>query len=246
MKKMFKTKLALLLVAAALLTGGTFTSCSDGGESSGGDRAVEALPAPEGKDPFKSGCYSLKDNHEWYLFEIEDLEEEYGEDGDCYMLFSVHDYSLIKFNTSARTMELLDEDKKVDNSSIQFKYTYSATDKTVTLALSKVAVPEDISKYIQSYIKDGKYAGSWKLVSLSEYKKAIDTLYANESFREYLIEEGENPDDVDEVMTWYENAFSTPLVYSYTVNEDESISLELTSPKPVHNRLGTTLQFVVE
>ena len=244
MKKMFRTKLAFLLVAAALLTGGTFTSCSDGGESSGGDSAVEALPAPSGKDPFKSGCYRLND--EWWEFFFGFIDDDDYSVG----LFNADSDDSIKFDTRTRTIEILNKDKNVYWDSLQFRYTYNETDKTVTLALSKVAIQTDPYKLIDSIINGNDYDGGYKLGSLSEYKKTADTIYNNEDYQKWwTIDQGSLEDLAAHAKRYkarYEKAFSTPLVYSYTINEDESIALDLTSPEPIYEFQSTTLQFVVE
>ena len=246
MRKMFKTRLALLL-AATLLAAGTFTSCSDGGESSSDQSAVETLPEVSGIDPFKNGYYSLKDRGRWGLFGSI-VEDEEDEDPYYDKLFYVSDDWFIKLDTSARTMELLDEDKAIHDGSVQFKYTYNETKQTVTLALSKVAAPKDISKYIDYIIKDDDYDEGYKLVSLSEYKKYLDTVCSNKDYRNWWMSDGSTLEELTEVLkqhkSEYENAFETPLVYKYTVNDDESISLELTDPEPVDENQSTTLQFV--
>lgn len=236
MKKMFGKRLAFLL-AATLLAAGIFISRSeneDGDDEITG--AAATLPEPSGTDPFKNGYYKPKS--EWWPVAF----------GSSFLFMNERDF--VKFDTTARTMELLDDDKEICDESALFKYTYNETNKTVTMAASKAAIPADISKFIESCINDTDYEKGYKLASLSEFLKFIDTFYANKDWRNWLLEEhpehtqedlDEMKDEAKDVCTYF---FNTSRVYKYTTNTDGSITLTLTDPEPENYEESTTLQFV--
>ena len=165
-----------MAVTAALMLA-AFSACGDGDEASDGDDdAVITLPEPIGIDPFENRYYSP--DNDWEFFG----EKKAG--GGYRPRFAGDP---VRFDTSARTMELLDNDKKLYGASAQFKYTYDDRERTVTFALAKVPIAADISKYVEAVINwnndnDADYDnGGYKLGSLSEYKKWIDTLAANKA-----------------------------------------------------------------
>ena len=250
MKKMMKAAAVLAAMVMAL----SLSACSnnDDDEPSDGDGVIATLPKASGRDPFKNGYYSPKSRRDGWSFFGSIVKDEKGKYYDGLICADLSDF--IKFDTSTRTLELLNHDKMVHDNGVQFKYTYNEADKTVTLVLSKRAIPTDPSKYIEYAINenytDDYYRNniSFRLGSLSEFKKALVTVYANEAYRKWWTSEGNSLAELDaqikQIESEHEEAFATLLVYTYTVNADGSIKLDLTSPTPIDDEQSTTLQFV--
>ncbi len=149
MKKMFGKKLAFLL-AACVLAAGIFVACKN--EEEAENSAASSLAAPVGADPFKTGTYKV-------VFTCIDPEK-----GKLYT-----DTYIRKFDTKQRiTTQYLDETETLDWA-IQMAYTYNNTEKTVTMAYYRFAIPADIDAYIFADTKDTHYAGEWKFVTLDDY-----------------------------------------------------------------------------
>ena len=218
---------------------------STGDESSSGPSADETLPNPSGTDPFKSGWYIMEGK--WRVFAPAIVVDDF-----------------IKLDTDTRTMEMSYE-KEIYIRSTQFKYTYNETEKSVTLALSKVAFPTDLSKYIEYCVGNSDETGGYtlRLGSFAEYKNAYEELLTalleHPDFENWWDDNMENDAEesnlskeekaavtqqmIDEQISEYKGAFETQLVYTYTVNKDGSIKLTLTNPAPIDESQSTTLQF---
>ncbi len=149
MKKMFGKKLAFLL-AACVLAAGIFVACKN--EEEAENSAASSLAAPVGADPFKTGTYKV-------VFTCIDPAK-----GKLYT-----DTYIRKFDTKQRiTTQYLDETETLDWA-IQMAYTYNNTEKTVTMAYYRFAIPADIDAYIFADTKDTHYTGEWKFVTLDDY-----------------------------------------------------------------------------
>lgn len=149
MKKMFGKKLAFLL-AACVLTAGAFVACKNGEESEGS--AASSLASPVGADPFKTGTYRV-------IYTCIDPERD--------RLYT--DTYIEKFDTKRRIMTQYIDETGTLKWAEQMIYTYNNTEKTVTMAYYRIAIPADIDAYISADMEDTDYTGEWKFVTIDDY-----------------------------------------------------------------------------
>lgn len=226
MKKMFGKKLVFLL-AACVLMAGLFVACKNEEESE--ESAASSLASPVGADPFTTETYKV-------VFTCIDPENN--------SLYT--DTYIEKFDTQRRIMTQYIDETGTLKWAEQMIYTYNNTEKTVTMAYYRIAIPADIDAYISADTKDTDYTGEWKFVTIDDYitfekklcnaqiaekQKKINSQNISEQERKRLQEEIEEiKEDLESIEKEMKDIAQTTFVWSYAT-DDGNITLILNNSK---------------
>ena len=195
-------------VCAATLLAFLFFGCSDDSDGDGGDTSTSSsststsgsLAAPSGADPFTTGTYKASADNGG------NIDIMFSEDGVKY------NGDVWEIDKTNRTITLYGSSGKLDESASEVTYTYNETEKTVTIKLSKVAVPQDVKAYIAALLSTtSNYEGGWKLGSQSEvieYAKAREESDSDKFAPGELVKE-------------YEGDFAATVTYKYEKSGDD-------------------------
>ena len=154
-------------VCAATLLAFLFFGCSDDSDGDGGDTSTSGpLAAPSGADPFTTGTYKASAEGSYSSIDIAFSEDGVGYNGDVW-----------EIDKTNRTITLYGSSGKLDGMTSEVTYTYNETEKTVTIKLSKVAVPQDVTEYIKACENDKSYEyKDWKLGSQNEATEYVNAV----------------------------------------------------------------------
>ena len=203
-------------VCAATLLAFLFFGCSDDSDGDGGGTSTSSsspstsgpLAAPSGADPFTAGTYkaSAADNGGG------NIDIMFSKGGESYN----GDYW--KIDKTNRTITLYGSSEELDDLTSEVTYTYNETEKTVTIKLSKVAVPQDVAAYIKACESNKRYEyKDWKLGSQSEVIEYVNAVAKSD---------WSDADKYDGRADAYRDDFAATVTYKYAKSGD-NITLEL-------------------